>query len=59
MTYYGAKKCFQENVDLCDPNADPIMWNLNNGLLQLASALSHDLEEIKTELKRVKRALNA
>ena len=55
--YEGAAKCFEENVKLLNPQNDPIAWNLNNGLLQLAVGLRSDLHAMQQALARIGRAL--
>ena len=39
MHFYDAIKQFQENTQLVDPHTDPIMWNLNAGLANIADGL--------------------
>ena len=55
MSYNEANKFFQENLDLIgDPENDPKMWNLNNGLLILSDAIQHDLSQIRRTLNKIR-----
>jgi hypothetical protein len=56
MSYEGAQICFKRNCELVSPDEDPLVWNLNNGLYQLAAALERDLAQIKQELQGLSAA---
>lgn len=54
MSYYQAKKCFKENVNVyIDSDKDPVMANLNTGLFQLAEALEQDLSQLEGTLSEI------
>jgi hypothetical protein len=57
MSYITAKKCFKENCQMTNPRQDPVTWNLNNGLLNLASGLQHDLAVLQQTLNAILRVL--
>ena len=49
-----AKKCFQDNMELVDPEKEEAIWNLNKGLLELCGSL----EEMQRELAQIYSALH-
>ena len=53
--YSGARKCFQENVNLVGPQPmiDPQNWNLNNGLEQFAAAVQADILDVHQKLDAI------
>ena len=54
MSYFEANKCFQENLKIIgEPENDPKMWNLNNGLLTLSDAIQHDLSLIRRDIQNI------
>lgn len=53
MSYYKAKKMFEDNRTRIDPNTEPIMHNTNNGLQLLTEAIEHDMKEIKNLLAHI------
>ena len=53
MSYYDAEKCFEDNTGRIDPSEDPVMYNINNGLNNLAKATRRDMEEIKNLLRAI------
>jgi hypothetical protein len=57
--YEGARKNFTENCRLVGPNpmADPQNWNLNNGLIQLATAIEQDFDQTQHLLQQILNAL--
>ena len=57
MSYYQAKKCFDENVKLLGlPSQDRLMWNLNVGLTNLVFALEADLAEMERKIDQILKA---
>ena len=57
--YTGARRCFQENVNLIGPRPmdDPQPWNLNNGLEQFATAVHQDFDALDQKLNQILAAL--
>jgi hypothetical protein len=55
LSYEAALKVFKENRDKLSPESDPAMWNLNNGLYHLATALREDIHKIQQTLASLKR----
>lgn len=53
MSYRKAETCFEDNTGRIDPSEDPVMFNINNGLKNLAKAIRSDMEEIKNLLRAV------
>ncbi len=52
-----AKDHFEQNLKvLTRPENDPAMWNLSNGLVQLATALEAEMEAIHLRLRNVESA---
>jgi len=48
MSALNARKCFAENTQLISPpQSDPVQWNLNNGLLNLADAIATVQSEVR------------
>jgi hypothetical protein len=60
MNYQDARNCFIENCRLIgpDPMKDPLNWNLNNGLQQLAQALMNDLHAIQSSISGLEHKLH-
>ena len=55
MNVFDAQRLFRENVERIDPQADPVTWNLNSGLLAVADELLYQrqlLERISQLAKR-------
>ncbi len=58
MSYFEANKCFQENLKkIGDPENDPKMWNISNGLMILSDAIQHDLSLIRRDLQNISNDL--
>jgi hypothetical protein len=65
MSYLKAKECFEENIKkYLDPRTDPVLYNLNVGLVHLAQQLQLDhrkleqhLRHLEDELRHVRIAL--
>ena len=53
MSYRKAEECFEDNVGRIDPSEDPVMFNISNGLNNLAEATRRDMEEIKNLLRNI------
>ena len=53
MSYRKAETSFEDNTGRIDPSEDPVMFNINNGLKNLAKAIRSDMEEIKNLLRAV------
>ena len=47
ITFDDAVKCFKDNDDRIDPEKNPVLYNMNHGLLALAFALRNQAK--KTE----------
>ena len=58
MSYATAMKSFKENCEHLDPEEDPIKWNLNNGLYQLATQMNSDSHNVDLELRSMKYTLD-
>jgi hypothetical protein len=58
MSYQDAMRQFQENVNLTNNINDPLTWNLNAGLENIAESLSYDLTEIKSQLTAILQRLS-
>ncbi len=43
----NARNCFAENTRLISSTSDPVQWNLNNGLLNLADAIATIQSEVR------------
>jgi len=57
-----AKNCFEENCGLIDSNQNPVEWNLNNGLANLAQAiagLENDLRSLSHEVGNLEQDLSS
>ena len=57
-----AKDCFEENCALIDQTQDPVGWNLNNGLFNLANAiagLENDLRSLSHEVGNLEQDLSS
>lgn len=52
MSYQEAERCFEDNKPRLDANRDPVLYNLNNGLLALTRALRSDLQEIRQAMRQ-------
>ena len=58
--YVGARKCFQENINLIPrPMSDPQAWNLNNGLEEFAHAVQNDMTALEHKLDQILQILTA
>lgn len=55
MDASNAKKCFAENTRLISPHSDPVQWNLNNGLANLADAIAR----VQTEVRQLQHLVAA
>jgi hypothetical protein len=53
MSYVTAKACFAENRDSINRRAEPQIYNLNQGLLNLTKQLQSDIDELNRRLKRI------
>jgi hypothetical protein len=53
MSLQTAKRCFQENCQLINPSSDPVAWNLNNGLANLADAL----QQMENRLSQIEQSI--
>jgi hypothetical protein len=52
MYLRGAQKAFQENTELMlNPQRDPVLWNLSEGLRCLALGLEQELARIEALLQ--------
>jgi hypothetical protein len=50
MSAYNAQQHFKTALGTVNPHTDPAMWNLINGLVELAQTLAqmeHDLSDVK------------
>lgn len=59
MAYSDARKAFSENRTLMKPTANPVLWNISTGLLQLTEALEQDIREIKKRLADIESTVNS
>jgi hypothetical protein len=50
VKFEDAIKCFMDNEDRIDHETDPVMYNINHGLLALAGALRNFSIQVKREL---------
>ena len=50
VKFDDAIKCFTENEGRIDPATDPVMYNVNHGLLALTEALRNFSIQVKREL---------
>jgi len=53
MSYHKARECFDENADIIPPSTEPGMYNISNGLSELARAIENDLVEVKHLLRNI------
>jgi len=55
MSVYSnsAKECFEENCGFIDSNQDPVGWNLNNGLANLAQAITGIENQLNSLFRKV------
>lgn len=53
VKFEDAIKCFTDNEGRIDPETDPVMHNLNEGLLALAGALRNFSIQVKRELDSI------
>ena len=58
MSYQDAMQQFGENMRLVDATNDPLTWNLNAGLANLAGALERDLAVIQNNLQTIIKMLS-
>lgn len=56
MDARNAQNCFAENTRLISAASDPVQWNLNNGLLNLAGAVARVQSEVQ-QLQQLVAAL--
>lgn len=55
-----AKQYFEDNIIRINPSQDPIGWNLNHGLVELAKTQQQQmskLEELQRELRQLAQAV--
>ena len=60
MSYYEARDCFNENLQLIgrpQNKTENMAWNLSSGLNQLSRALEDDLGQIQALLQQIAQAL--
>lgn len=60
MSYYKARTCFNENLQLIgrpQNKTENMAWNLSSGLNELAQALEADLEQIQALLTQIAQVL--
>lgn len=60
MSYYKARDCFNENLQLIgrpQNKTESMAWNLSSGLNHLTRALEADLEKIQSLLNQIAKAL--
>jgi hypothetical protein len=60
MSYYEARTCFNENLQLIrrpQNKTENMAWNLSSGLNELTQALEDDLGQIQSLLKQIAEAL--
>jgi hypothetical protein len=57
MYYTTAKRLFKANRDSVDPQSEPLAWNLNEALYQLAVAQEAELKQIRDTLTQILVAL--
>ncbi len=55
MSYEAALKTFKDNRDKVSPESDPAIWNLNNGMVHLTTALREDIHKIQQTLASLKK----
>ena len=53
MSFYKAKQAFNENTALIPPQEDPVTYNLNVGLYQMAEALEFEISRLHAEINHV------
>lgn len=53
VKFEEAIKCFMDNEGRIDHDADPVMYNINHGLLALAGALRNFSIQVKRELDTI------
>lgn len=53
VKFEDAIKCFMDNEGRVDPETDPVMYNINAGLLALAGALRNFSIQVKRELDSI------
>ena len=57
MSYYKPKQCFDENNQILNPQQNPAIWNLGNGMSTLADALEADMQQLHHQLAQIFQAL--
>lgn len=57
MTYFKARDCFEDNRNHLNPQQNPALWNLSEGLVALSHALENDLRQIQQALRKIAQAL--
>ncbi len=60
MSYYEARDCFNQNLRLIgrpQNKTENMTWNLSSGLNHLTRALEADLEQIRSLLNQIAKAL--
>lgn len=53
VKFDDAIKCFMDNESRIDRETDPVMYNINEGLLALAGALRNFSIQVKRELDSI------
>lgn len=54
MSFYKAKQAFEENTtQFISPQEEPVAYNLNVGLYQLAQALESEISRLHAEIAHV------
>ena len=56
VKFEDAIKCFMDNGSRLDRETDPVMYNINEGLLALAGALRNFSIQVKRELDTIESA---
>jgi len=56
VKFEDAIRCFMNNEGRIDHETDPVMYNLNEGLLALAGALRNFSIQVKRELDSIESA---
>jgi len=56
-TFPLARSMFEENTKIVSPQKDPLMWNLNNGLMHLCQSLQSELSDMERKLQSLEQTL--
>jgi hypothetical protein len=59
MYFADAKKAFQENLQMIDPQRDPVGYNLNSGLLRLVSGMEAEFHALKRRVAAIEDQLQS